>query len=340
MVKTGLEGIAQTPLNDDMIINRNKTFEKYFPMVKSVTRELAFSLPENTEIADLLQDGSIGLINAIDNYDPKKGGFSSFTYWKIKNEILEGLRDRDTFGRTTLDLKKNIAKTQEYLRQEYGEEPSTQEISENMEIPETQVIEALTIKKVSLDIMKNVSLENTIYVNFNYRFKDGLKKLQEKRQREILREAVKENLSKKEQYVVKEIMNESPIEEIGKTLELSGSRISQIYGKAKKTLKTHLAITLGEDFKPEPQREITLNPNVQTYTPAQAAKYLELLEPQIKDLEKTGKLPFVKANGEYVTTQGALDIIKERPKSPAQAKVYYRNNTPPTEREVRRDLCA
>ncbi|MDP2952024.1 MAG: sigma-70 family RNA polymerase sigma factor, partial [Chloroflexota bacterium] len=112
---------------------RERLILHYAPLVRQTIRRLAVSLPPDLEYEDLLSYGIMGLIDALDRFDPERGaGFESYAQMRIKGYVIDALRAMGLVPRSARDKAKEIEKNLAQLRQELGRNPSEQELARKM----------------------------------------------------------------------------------------------------------------------------------------------------------------------------------------------------------------
>jgi RNA polymerase primary sigma factor len=136
----GLDGYKRLcKISADYIELRNKIVEKNNGLVVDIAKKFA---KEGLELDDLVQRGKIGLIRAVELYDPKlKNQFSTYAYWAIQNHILRGINSDERALEQGIRIPINVRREltdfincAESLRKEYGREPSNKEIALNLKI--------------------------------------------------------------------------------------------------------------------------------------------------------------------------------------------------------------
>jgi RNA polymerase sigma-B factor len=150
---------------------REKLVELYLPLVRSLARRYAHC---GEGLEDLVQVGSIGLIEAIDRFDPGRGtDLVSFAIPTITGEIKKHLRDRSTvvrMPRRLVERALELRPARETLAARLHRPPTLAELSQEMGLSEADVAEAIEMERarvplwLSTDGGRNVGLEEAIAV--------------------------------------------------------------------------------------------------------------------------------------------------------------------------------
>ena len=100
---------------------RDQLITDYAPLIRFIAQRIALRLPPNIDIDDLVSSGIIGLMDAIDKYDPSRDNkFRTYAEFRIRGAILDELRSQDWVPRSVRDKAKKIEKTSARLEQEHG----------------------------------------------------------------------------------------------------------------------------------------------------------------------------------------------------------------------------
>jgi RNA polymerase sigma factor for flagellar operon FliA len=91
-------------------MNQAATVEGYLPLVSAIARTVSRGLPPTVEVDELVNDGVLGLMTALQRYDPGRGvGFSTYAGHRIRGAMLDGLRERDPLPRALRRAQKAAA---------------------------------------------------------------------------------------------------------------------------------------------------------------------------------------------------------------------------------------
>jgi RNA polymerase sigma factor for flagellar operon FliA len=228
---------------------REEVIHRYIHLVKYVAGRISVNLPPNVELNDLINDGVVGLIDAIEKYDDDRGvKFETYAITRIHGAIIDALRALDWVPRAIRQKARELERTQHQLEAELGEQPSDDEVAARMGISKRE-LEGLQQKVRGTSVL---SLEehlpnergNDIPLLDTLKGDDGDlgSDVEQREIREALVAAV-ESLSKQERIVIKLYYFEGQtLKEIKQVLEVSESRVSQIHAQAVIHLRQKLRV--------------------------------------------------------------------------------------------------
>src|SRR5210317_1177969 len=129
---------------------RDQLITEYLPYVKRIVHRIAVHLPSTIDIDDLMNVGVIGLIQAVDRYDPSRDNkFMTYAVFRIKGAVLSELRSRDFLGRTTRKKIRNLEKAYLKLEQKLGREVEDEEVAAEMEMELDQFYQVKRMSNIS-----------------------------------------------------------------------------------------------------------------------------------------------------------------------------------------------
>ena len=206
------------------------------------------SLPIDDLIDDLIQEGSIGLIKATESYNPAYNNrFMAYAGLTIYQSIDRAIADQACIIRIPahmVEIINRLLKTSRRLAQEYGREPSCEEIGKRMEISPDRVKEIIKLSKMPTSLEMPIVEDDDTYLGDLIQDRTTLSPV-DAASRELLKAQLHKILSEltdKERRVIVlrfglEDRRERTLEEVGKEFNLTRERIRQIEEKAMKKLR-------------------------------------------------------------------------------------------------------
>jgi RNA polymerase sigma factor FliA len=218
---------------------RDELVTEYLPYVKRIVQRIAVHLPANVETEDLLNAGIIGLIQAAERYDPKMDNkFITYAVFRIKGAVLSELRSRDFLSKSNRRKAREIENTFLSLEQKLSRQAKDEEVAEDLGL---SLDEFYRIRKISS--ISFISFEEIGYTSkedqksllrylINNDTEDALTLTRLNEIEKAIAESIG-TLSEKERKVISlYYWEEFTMKEIGKTLDITESRVSQIHSQA------------------------------------------------------------------------------------------------------------
>jgi len=228
---------------------REQILVEHIPYVKRIVERTVIHLPPSIDKEDLMQAGMIGLIEAMDRFDPGRGNkFITYASYRIKGAILAELRSRDFLSRTTRKRVREMENAYTKLENQLGMEVSDQDVADEMGISLERFYEIRAMANVSFIKFNRLDAVDGEGV---HPFKSQL--IQSDRMdiskiiglKELfcgLASAI-DLLPENEKLVVSlYYQDELTMREIGEVMEITESRVSQIHSKAVVRLRKKLRL--------------------------------------------------------------------------------------------------
>jgi RNA polymerase sigma factor for flagellar operon FliA len=229
---------------------RDRLILTYAPLVKYVAGRLGSGLPSHVDDDDLVSYGLLGLIGAIERYDPGRDiKFETYAIARIKGSIIDELRAMDWVPRSVRARARDIERTIAELEANMGRAPTDEEIATKLGLTEEELNESLSeISRTSiaaLDELWTVSSGgDTIALIDTIEDTSGpnpQSALAETEMKEAIGEAIARLPEREKLVVTLYYYEELTLREIGEVLGVTESRVSQLHTKAILRLKARLA---------------------------------------------------------------------------------------------------
>src|SRR5512134_873653 len=124
--------------------SREEVLRRHLPLVRRVVQRLAARKPPHIELDDLISWGIVGLLDAMEKYDPRKEAlFSTYAQFRIRGAILDHLRSLDWVPRSVRQKAARIERSSHELEGRLGRPPTEEEIARELELSLAQYQELL-----------------------------------------------------------------------------------------------------------------------------------------------------------------------------------------------------
>ncbi len=217
---------------------RDQLITEYLPYVKRIVQRLAVHLPSTVDIDDLMNVGVIGLIQAVDRYDPRRDNkFMTYAIFRIKGAVLSELRARDFLSRSNRRKIRELESVYLRLEQKLGREADDREIAKELGVDLEQVYRTKQMSSISFISLEELGIssrdEKEKLLNYLVDTEDdALVMTKLKELKEAMAGAIRQ-LPEKERLVISlYYLDELTMKETGKVLGITESRVSQIHSQA------------------------------------------------------------------------------------------------------------
>jgi RNA polymerase sigma factor for flagellar operon FliA len=223
---------------------------QYLPLVRFVAEKIHRRLPPGVDLESLVHSGVVGLLEALERFDPKRGvEFEIYARYRIQGEVMQCLRSLDWVSRSVRSWGRKIDAARAKLAGQYVREPSAEEMARELGVPletyfrlDQQVNDASLLSIEDLSIGSEADWERAQQKYTHDSMLDPLSFVEGKDLVEKLAAAV-EALPERERLVVTLYYHEElTLREIGEIMDLSEGRICQIFAQAVKRLRAALGV--------------------------------------------------------------------------------------------------
>ncbi|MGD9141017.1 MAG: FliA/WhiG family RNA polymerase sigma factor [bacterium] len=243
------------------VMDRDEAVRELMWLVKCVARSTAGSLPDSVDVEDLIGAGAVGLIQAVENYDPARGAnLETYARYRIRGAILDELRRGDRLPQGTRAKLKKVERAVEALELKTGRYPTDDEIALEAGLAAEDVpvlfSAAAAADLYSLEeVFESASGEARLDLGeINRETPDPLSRLERKELERKLVRAIRD-LPRTEKIVLSLYYYEGlRMREIGEVLGISESRISQIHSRAVLLLRGKLRARVWAGDRDGPDR--------------------------------------------------------------------------------------
>lgn len=225
---------------------RNRLIERYLPLVRYNAERVWAKLPEGVDLNDLISAGVFGLMDAIDAFDLERGvKFETYCVPRIRGAMLDELRTMDWVPRLVRSKASKLESARKEVEARLGRPPTDGEIAEKMQLTPEE-FQKLKSEACAVNL---VSLNKKWYETDSYKDVREIDILEDSKgedptrgiQKRDLMKLVTRGLNRNERLIViLYYYEELTMKEIGNTLGLSESRVSQMHSSIVSRLKEQL----------------------------------------------------------------------------------------------------
>lgn len=233
---------------------KDKLILEYAPLIKFIAQKIAVRLPPNIELDDLISSGVIGLMDAIEKYDPTRDNkFKTYAEFRIRGSILDELRAQDWVPRSVRDKAKMLDRTLIELEATLGRSATDDEVAEKLGISiddfHDLVNQVRPVSVLSIDdaaTFSNVDKKSILNLLESCKLNNPYNQLNLKSVKQVVARAIEE-LPERQRLVLSLYYYEDlNLKEIGRILRVTESRVSQLHAQAIAKLRAKLTQFLEE----------------------------------------------------------------------------------------------
>ena len=213
---------------------RNRLVLQYAPLVKYVAGRLRTRMPDSVDPDDLVSDGVLGLMDAIERFEPARGlSFQTFAVPRIRGAIIDGMRSMDFVPRSVRDKLRAVQRAQVLLEERLGRLPEDTEVASEVGIPVQQLRDLSRQANSNHASLDDFDLADELSSAADHKVEQGDVNAS------LMR--VVDQLAERDQVIIALYYFEGlTLAEIGQVLGVTESRVSQVHRRATTTLREKL----------------------------------------------------------------------------------------------------
>lgn len=219
------------------LVDRDQLVQRLTPLVKRIAFHLLARLPSNVQVEDLIQNGMLGLLDAMGRFEAGQGAqFETYASQRIRGAMLDGLRSNDWLPRSLRRELRRVEAMIAQLEQENGRPPGEAELAAALDLTladyQKMLQEARGHQVLYFDDMVAEDGEDFLERHFVDDESDPLHQLEEANLREHLVAAIAELPEREKLVMALYYEEELNLREIGEVLNVTESRVCQLHSQA------------------------------------------------------------------------------------------------------------
>lgn len=225
---------------------REQLVQRFIPLVKRIAYHLMARLPPSIQFEDLVQNGMLGLLDAIDRYQEGFGAqFETYATQRVRGAMLDGLRENDWLPRNLRRELRRIEATINQLEHAHGRAPSERELAEalGMSLAEYQktLQDARGHQLVYLEDFAGEGDEDFLERHFTDDGANPASIFEDRRLRQQLVDAISRLPEREKLMMALYYEQELNLREIGEVMGVTESRVCQLHSQAIARLRSQIA---------------------------------------------------------------------------------------------------
>jgi len=215
---------------------------EHTPLIRDIVNRIAVRLPSHIDLDDLHNTSVIGLIDAIEKYDPEKNcKFKTYAEFRIKGAILDQLRSQDWVPRLVRLKASRIERALQRLTAEYGREPTHAELARTLEMDHQDLVKEIQDSRAKTMFSLSEKWEDddgSVEKVEVLEDKAAIDPVRELNRRDLMT-FITRSLTHKERFIIEQYYQVGhTMREIGQMLALTESRVCQIHSNVMGRLKS------------------------------------------------------------------------------------------------------
>jgi RNA polymerase sigma factor for flagellar operon FliA len=229
--------------------SKEDAYKRYAPLMKYVVDRVASNVPKYVEREDLLNAAALGLFDALEKYDSDKGTkFETYAVWRIRGAVLDELRAMDWASRSVRRKARQLDIMTRDMDQRLGRAASDEELADAMDISASEMsrlldevrgVVLLSLNQAGGDAEEGNSGGLSEVIE-DPNAEDALEDIERDQMSDLLVDVISDLTEQEKLVLALYYYEEMNLKEIGQTLDISESRVSQIHTKAISRLRNRV----------------------------------------------------------------------------------------------------
>ena len=225
--------------------NKDDLVQRFAPLVKRIAHHLMARLPSSVQVDDLVQNGMIGLLDAIDRFEAGLGAqFETYAAQRVRGAMLDGLRENDWLPRSLRREFRQIEQTIARLEQEFGRPPSENELAASLGVPlaeyQRMLQDARGHQVISFEDLVEENGDDFLERHFADNKGDPFRILEDENLRRMLVEGIEQLPEREKLMMALYYEQDLNLREIGEVMGVTESRVCQLHSQAVARLRARI----------------------------------------------------------------------------------------------------
>lgn len=226
-------------------INKDQLVQRFAPLVKRIAYHLMARLPSSVQVDDLVQNGMMGLLDAISRFESGMGAqFETYAAQRVRGAMLDGLRENDWLPRSMRRDFRRIEAAIAQLEQERGRPPSERELADSLDMSladyQKMLQDARGHQLISFEDMIEDGDEDFLERHCRDDSSDPLRILEEEGIRRLLVQGIEALPEREKMMMALYYEQDLNLREIGEVMGVTESRVCQLHSQAVARLRTKI----------------------------------------------------------------------------------------------------
>ena len=226
-------------------INKDQLVQRFAPLVKRIAYHLMARLPSSVQVDDLIQNGMMGLLDAINRFEAGMGAqFETYAAQRVRGAMLDGLRENDWLPRSLRRDFRRIEVAISQLEQQFGRAPSEQELANSLDMTladyQKMLQDARGHQLISFEDMVDDGDDDFLERHLIDESGEPSKILEDQSLRQLLAQGI-ELLPEREKLMMALYYEQDlNLREIGAVMNVTESRVCQLHSQAVARLRARI----------------------------------------------------------------------------------------------------